>query len=60
MIDELATDAGTCTRKHGGDIYRAKYRCGRDRLSILESLDVDRVADIFHFDDRAAIGLVIA
>jgi len=60
LKDELETDTGAHSRELGGDIYRAKCRCSRDQLFILESLSVERFADIFHIDDRVSFGLVLA
>jgi hypothetical protein len=60
LKDELKTDAGTYSGELGGDIYRAKCRCGRDRFSILASFNVERVVDIFHIDDWVSFGLVLA
>jgi hypothetical protein len=56
--DEFQIGTGTHLRKRGGAVYRAKFQCGRDRLSILEGLDVECIADIFHIDDRVSAGLV--
>jgi len=58
--DEFQIDTDTYPFKLCGAVYRAKFQCGRDRLSILESLDVERIADIFHIDDRVSVGLVHA
>jgi hypothetical protein len=58
--DESHIGTGAHPGKHGGVVYRADFQCGRDRLSIPESLDVERVADILHIDGRDSAGLVPA
>jgi hypothetical protein len=58
--DEFQIDTDTYPFKPCGAVYRAKFQCGRDRLFILESLDVERIADIFRIDGRVSVGLVLA
>jgi hypothetical protein len=56
--DEFQIDTDTYPFKLCGAVYRAKFQCGRDQLPILGSLDVERIADIFHIADRVSVGLV--
>jgi len=59
LKDEFQISINTYSLKPGGGIYRSKCRRGGNRLSILESLDVECVVIIFHIDDWISPGLVL-